>query len=126
MGYSAGGGFDEISILGPSSVAAFTSGQVHRFEIDPPALGFTDQYLISSLIGGNAAENAARIRKILSNHEHGAARDMIVLNAAAAIHITGKTRTLSEAIELAKYSLDSGRALRALDLLIEASSEAAR
>ncbi len=126
MGSSADGGFDELSILGPSSVAAFTSGQIDRFEIDPTALGFSDQHVISSLIGGNAAENAARIREILSGRDHGAARDMILLNAGAAIHITGRTKTLGEGIDLACESLDSGGAIRALNRLREASSEAAR
>jgi anthranilate phosphoribosyltransferase len=77
------------------------------------------------LLGGDAGANAVRIEAILSGAETGAARDMIVLNAAAALHVAGKAGTLQEGIALAKESIDSGAAIRTLELLRQASSSAA-
>jgi len=73
--------------------------------------------LPNQLLGGDELENARRIVAILSGQEIGAARDMIVLNAAAALHLAGFGGSLEEAITIANESIDSGKALTALDLL---------
>jgi anthranilate phosphoribosyltransferase len=65
-----------------------------------------------------------RITRILSGGETGGARDMIVLNAAAALHLAGIGATLREALLLASESIDAGRALRSLELLRSASASA--
>jgi anthranilate phosphoribosyltransferase len=121
------GGFDELSITGPSRVASYVAGReesVEHFVIHPQELGFSQQVEMASLQGGNALENAARIVAILSGNERSAARSMIVLNAAAALHIAGKAKTLAEGIIKAEESLDSGRALRSLETLRQASQKA--
>ncbi|MEI7963270.1 MAG: anthranilate phosphoribosyltransferase, partial [Verrucomicrobiota bacterium] len=78
------------------------------------------------LLGGDAQANASRIMAILSNQEDGAALDMILLNAAAALHVAGRASSLPAAAGLARESISSGRALRSLKLLQEASASAAR
>ena len=73
----------------------------------------------ASLIGGDAATNARRIESILRGGENGAARDMILLNASAAIHLAGIGSTLCESFEIASRSIDSGAAFDALFVLRE-------
>ncbi len=126
-GKAGEGGFDELSIIGPSHVASYLAGRegsVEHFVIDPQKLGFSKSMARESLLGGDASANAARIVEILSGNDMVAPRDMIVLNAAAALHIAGKARTLAEGIALAQESLNSGRALRSLELLRQSSQEA--
>jgi anthranilate phosphoribosyltransferase len=132
---SGEGGFDELSIAGPSYVAAYRAnsgeGAIERFVIDPMQLGdpielgFSENSEMNSLIGGDASGNASRITAILAGAERGAARDMIVLNAAAALHLAGMAATLPGGVALAQESIDSGNATRALDMLRLASHEAA-
>jgi anthranilate phosphoribosyltransferase len=73
------------------------------------------------LLGGDAQSNALRIQSILSGQEIGPARDMIVLNAAAALHLAGIGRTLAESLLLAVESIASGEASRVLDRLRKSS-----
>jgi len=119
-----GGGVDEISITGPSQIFSNQGGRLEQFVLDPVGLGFPSVQSTEILMGGDAAENADRISAILSGGETGAARDMIVLNAAAALHLCGRVEKLDEAVCLASESIDSGRAYRSLELLREASSAA--
>lgn len=125
-GLRAGEGVDELSVTGPSRAVAIRDGIREMLVIDPSGLGFPPVSEPESLLGGDASANARRITAILSGSERGPARDMIVLNAAAAIHVAGLAQDLPGAILLARESIDSGKAARALDLLREASAKAAR
>ena len=124
VGVHPGEGVDELSITGPSRVFAVRGEcpmESEEFTISPAGLGFpqvTDQGI---LLGGDAGENASRITSILSGRESGAARDMIMLNAAAALHLAGIGATLPDALLLASESIDAGKALRSLELLRSAS-----
>ena len=120
-GSDGSGGFDELSITGPSRCASFRDGKVDYFSVVPSDFGLPTAPSVTPLIGGDAAENARRISLILTGAEKGAAREMIVLNAAAALHVTGMAPTLREAAAMASESIDSGRAGRAINLLREAS-----
>jgi anthranilate phosphoribosyltransferase len=122
------GGVDELSISGPSSVVEMKQGEgkemlIRKFTLDPGGLGFPVLKSSESLLGGDATGNAGRIRAILSGCESGAACDMILLNAGAALHLAGIGSTLSESIALARESLDSRRALKSLEMLCYASVE---
>ena len=124
-GVHAGEGVDELSITGPSRVVAVRGErpfQANEFIISPAGLGFPQVTDPGILLGGDAVENAERITCILSGGESGAARDMIVLNAAAALHIAGIGATLPDALLLATESIDAGKALRSLELLRSASA----
>jgi anthranilate synthase/phosphoribosyltransferase len=112
------GGLDELTTTGPNQVSALRDGQVETHSFDPADLGFSRARPVD-LQGGDAKENAAITRGILSGTLNGAYRDVVVLNASAALVVGGQTQTLPEGIRLAEASLDSGSARRVLDRLIE-------
>ncbi len=111
-------GLDELSTTGVNRVSHMRDGQVETFELDPAELGLPRASL-ADLRGGDAAENAAICRRILSGEERGPRRDVVLLNAAAAL-ATG-TGDLRVGLERAREVLDSGAALRKLDAFVELS-----
>jgi anthranilate synthase/phosphoribosyltransferase len=117
-------GLDELSTTGPNRVSALRDGRVETITLDPADLGFA-RARAADLSGGSAEENAVITRGILSGTLNGARRDVVVLNAAAALVAGGQAKTLHEGIRQAKHSLDSGAALQALDHLIEFSQQQA-
>ncbi|HWR39045.1 MAG TPA: anthranilate phosphoribosyltransferase [Patescibacteria group bacterium] len=112
-------GLDEISTAAPTAVSEVRDGKVHSYRLDPAALGFvspgTDGYK-----GGTPADNAAITRDILQGVT-GPKRDIVLINAAAALLVGEKAANLEEGIELARRSLDSGAALAKLEALKEFS-----
>ena len=72
------------------------------------------------MIGGDAAENAAHIRAVLQGNQ-GPLRDIVLLNAAAALLVAGKAKTLREGVALAAQSIDSGKAIGVLEALVRLS-----
>jgi anthranilate phosphoribosyltransferase len=112
------GGLDELTTTGPNRVSALRDGHVETRTFDPVDLGFS-RARPSELRGGDAQENAAITRGILSSKLDGARHDVVVLNAAAALVASGRAQTLPEGIRVARDSLDSGAAGRVLDRLIE-------
>jgi anthranilate synthase/phosphoribosyltransferase len=112
------GGLDELTTSGPNQVSLLRDGRVETHSFDPMELGFSRARL-ADLRGGDAQENAAISRGILSGTQNGARRDVVLLNAAAALVASGQTRTLPEGVRLAQHSLDSGAARRVLDHLVE-------
>ena len=118
-------GLDEITVSEKTSVAEVENGDVRLFEISPEELGFEKVSVkdLENIRGGNAEQNAEVIRQILKNERKDAARDLVLLNAAAAIFVGGKAENLEKAVELAKESLDSGKALQKLEKLINKTNE---
>lgn len=108
-------GLDEITITGPTLVAEVREGRVTEYTIAPEDAGIARAPL-DSIRGGDARTNAAIIRRILAG-EPGAPRDVVVLNAAAALWVSGAANDLREGARLAADSIDSGRARRSLHLL---------
>ena len=74
------------------------------------------------LIGGDAAENAAHIRAVLGGNQ-GPFRDIVLLNAAAALLVAGKAKTLRDGVALAAQSIDSGKAKAVLEALVKLSHD---
>lgn len=109
-------GLDELTTTGPSKVAEFKDGEVRTFTVSPEDAGLP-LALPEQLKGGDAVVNAAALRAVLAG-EKGAYRDIVVLNAAAALLVAGKAATLAEAARLAERSIDSGTAARTLDRMI--------
>jgi len=109
-------GLDEITITGPTRVAEVLEGKVRTFEIDPEEFGIARASL-ETIAGGDAAENARMIREILSGKKS-PRRDVVQLNAAAALVVAGKTEQMSEGMKAAGESIDSGAALGKLEALI--------
>jgi anthranilate phosphoribosyltransferase len=119
------GGLDELSTLGPNRVAYLKeTGQVETIEINPMDYGFVGAN-IQDLKGDDPVTNANILRSILENKEQGAKRDIVLLNAGAAIWAAGSVDNLHDGIEIAKQSIDSGSALKKLDALIALSQSLA-
>ncbi|MCL2141562.1 MAG: anthranilate phosphoribosyltransferase [Methanimicrococcus sp.] len=114
-------GLDEISMSAPTTLCEVKDGWLRSYEITPEQFGFKrcDK---SELVGGTPAENAVILRSIL-NGEKGAKRDAAVLNAAAALYITGKYETIDIAVGVAEEIIDSGRAMDKLNEFIRYSNE---
>ncbi len=109
-------GMDEISLAGPTTVAEAVDGRVRVYEVQPEDYGFSPAPR-EALLGGEAAENARILRRVLEG-ERGPCRDIVVLNAAPAIVAGMGASTIQEGLVAAEESLDSGSALAKLDALI--------
>jgi anthranilate phosphoribosyltransferase len=107
------GGLDEISPAGPSAVAQLADGEVSRFEVSPRDFGLSE-VSVESLGGGDAACNAAIIRDVLDGQK-GPPRIAVVLNAAAALCVTGGAGDPKTAAEQASEAIDNGDAKQVLD-----------
>jgi anthranilate phosphoribosyltransferase len=112
-------GLDELTTTGISDVAVVDEGKVSTFRISPRNAGLPDARP-EDLIGGSAAENAAHIRALLGGVK-GPYRDIVLLNAGAALLVAGKAQTLREGVALAAESIDSGKALAVLEALVPLS-----
>ncbi len=109
-------GLDEISICAPTRISELRDGRVLTYDISPEQFfGYRADPL--DLMGGSPAQNAEITQKILSG-EKGPKRDIVLLNAAAALTAAGKTPDLKEGIKLAEQSIDSGKAMNKLHELI--------
>lgn len=118
-----GSGLDEITTTGETIVAELDAGSIRTYTIRCEDFGIAPAAL-ADLAGGDANENARILRGVLEG-ERGAARDIVLLNAAAAIYVGGQARNLREGIGRAGTSIDSGRALEKLAALVEAMRGAA-
>ncbi len=118
-------GLDEITVSDKTLVAEVENGDVKIFEIAPEELGFERVAMekLENIRGGDAEQNAEIIRQILTSERKDAARDLVLLNAAAALFVGGKASSLENAVKLAGESLDGGNALRKLESLIEMTME---
>jgi anthranilate phosphoribosyltransferase len=110
-----GSGLDEISMSGPTTVAAFTGGEVQTLTLNPADVGLTP-CTPADLKGGDAAANAAIARDILAGAK-GPKRDAVLLNAAAALVVAGRTRELRDGVTQATAALDEGRAAQLVERL---------
>jgi len=113
-------GLDEITITGTTRVAEARDGSVRSYEVEPEEFGMARAKL-QDISGGDATENAAIIRAILGG-EKSARRDVVLLNAAAALVAAGRADRIGEAIPLAARSIDSGAAAAKLDALASFTS----
>lgn len=118
-------GLDEITISNKTKIAEVSPEKINYFEIEPEDFGFEKVSIenLENLRGGNADQNAKIVREVLEGKRTGAAKSLVLLNAAAGIYIGGKTADFSSALKLAKESLESGKALQKLENLIEKTNE---
>jgi anthranilate phosphoribosyltransferase len=112
-------GMDEISPIGCTRVLEIRNGSVTEWTIDPATYGL--EAAPSELAGGDPAENAARVTSVLDGSDRSGARSAVLLNAAAAIYVSGIADSFAEGLSAAALAIDSGKALRALTALREAS-----
>lgn len=110
-------GLDEITITGPSRIAELRDGQVHGYEVEPEQFGL-QRGTLDEIAGGDAQQNAGIIRAILDG-ERSRRRDVVVLNAAAALVAAAHADYIADAVPLAAYAIDSGHARQRLQLLVQ-------
>lgn len=113
-------GMDEISISGSSQVVELKDGQLRRFSVTPEEAGLETAPL-HAIQGGDARENAIALQDVLCGAQ-GAYRNIVLLNAAAALIVAGKATTLTEGVALAADAIEQSRAMIALRKLVEATN----
>ena len=111
---------DEISLSAPTHICEFKDGWFKSYTVAPENFGLT-RCSKDDLVGGTPEENAAITRAILSG-ERGPKRDAALLNAGAGLYLNGKAETFADGVRLAGELTDSGRALAALEKIIEVSN----
>ncbi len=116
-------GLDELSTTGPNQVSELRHGQVRSFALDPADLDLPRSTL-ADLRGGDAEANARITRSVLQG-ERGPRRDIVLLNAGAALAAAGHAESLREGLALAARAIDSGRAHGVLEHLVAFTNEAA-
>src|SRR6202048_3890988 len=113
-------GLDEITITGPTRIAEVHEGNVRTYEVTPEEFGIKRAQL-EDISGGDAEANAATIREILAGKKS-PRRDVVLLNAAAALVAASKAEHLGDALPLAAHSIDSSAATAKLNALVEFTS----
>ncbi len=113
-------GLDEITVTGPTLVAEVSDGSVTEYKVSPEQLGLS-RHDPDGLLGGDAHLNARVLKDVLSGEEEGAARDVILLNAGAAVYVSGKAKTIEEGVRLAGESIESGAATETLEDFVRAT-----
>ena len=117
-----GGGLDELTTTGPSTVVALADGDISEFTIDPADLGLAPA-TADDLRGGEPEENADAVRRVLAG-DLGPHRDIVVLNAGAALVVAGLADDVAAGIDLAVAAIDDGRAAATLGRLVQVSNAA--
>jgi anthranilate phosphoribosyltransferase len=115
-----GSGLDEVALHGETRAIRLSKGELTEFEITPEDAGL-ERAPLKVVTGGDATENAERLRKLLDGEGAQAEQDIVILNAAALLHTAGKAGSLKEAADLARDALLSGKSGQVLDRYIEAS-----
>ena len=114
---------DEFTVTGRTTVSEIKDGQVSTYQVCPEQFGLKSAAL-EELLGGDGAQNAEITKAILKGEEQGAKREIVLLNAGAALYVGKKAASIQEGIQLAAESIDSGRAYGVLERLVELSNEA--
>ena len=112
---------DEFTLTGPSIVSEIKDGKVETYEITPEQFGLK-RCKIEELQGGDGAVNAQITKDILSGKERGAKREIVLLNAGAALYIGGKADSIEEGIRIAGETIDSGKAMETLESMVKTTN----
>ena len=118
---SAEEGMDEISISGITYAARLKEGAVREFEIDPEAYGLK-RAPFEAILGADANVNAQILHNVLAGQAEPAQRDIVLLNAAAALEADGMARDMQDGLEIARDAVKSGKARSKLAQIIKVSS----
>ncbi len=115
-------GLDEISVCAPTRVSELSDGMIRTYDISPDRF-FGGEADPADLKGGTPDENAKICMDILNGKEKGVKRNVVLLNAAAALAAAGKAKDIAEGIPLAEDAIDSGKAKEKLDALVRFTQE---
>jgi anthranilate phosphoribosyltransferase len=113
-------GLDELTVTGPSFVAQIAGGDLRSFEVTPEQAGLK-RHELKDILGGTPEENAAAIHALFDGAD-GAYRDIVLLNAAAALIVADKADDLKSGVAMAKEAIDSGAAKQTLAKLVAVSN----
>lgn len=113
-------GLDELTVTGPSFVAQIADGDLRSFEVTPEQAGLK-RHELKDILGGTPEENAAAIHALFDGAE-GAYRDIVLLNAAAALIVADKADDLKSGVAMAKEAIDTGAAKQTLAKLVAVSN----
>ncbi len=114
---------DEITVTGSTSIAELKDGIVKTKLLDPREFNFKKHKLSEVLGGKTSKENADILLDVLNGKDKGAKRDAALLNAAAAVFVSDTVSEFSEAVDLAKESIDSGSAMKKLEALVKFTND---
>ena len=109
---------DEISISAGTTICEIKDKKIIKYEICPEEFGLRE-YNKSEIVGGTAKENAEITLKVLKGETIGAKRDIVLLNSGCALYVSGKADSIQEGIDMARESIDSGKAYEKLNQLID-------
>ncbi|MFM8794644.1 MAG: anthranilate phosphoribosyltransferase [Acidimicrobiales bacterium] len=115
------GGLDELAVSGPNTVHALRDGTVSRFEVDAKDFGIV-RSSVEDVRGGDAGENAATLHALLEGRK-GPVRDIVTFNAACALHVAGVASDITDGLDRACASVDSGAAADVLAAVVRVSTE---
>lgn len=114
-------GLDEITLTGPTTVYEINEGDLSKWQLDPTEYGFALRDA-EELRGGDPLDNAEIAKRVFAG-EASAARDIVVLNAAAGLYVGGTVDTIQDGVALAEVSIDEGKAAETLEKLVELTLE---
>ena len=115
---------DEISISAPTTVCDFGGGEYKIYTIQPEDFGF-ERATKDDIVGGTPEENARITMDILTGKERGAKRNVVLMNAGAALYAAGKADSIAGGVKLAAEMIDSGKAAAKVEQFAKASNEGA-
>ena len=115
-------GMDEISLSSITDFAYIEDNRVSKGVIDPEEFGFKLAPK-EAILGGDANINAEITKNIFSNRATEAQRDIVILNGGYGLFVDGKARDMQEAFEMARYAIESGRALKHLEYIVKVSNK---
>jgi anthranilate phosphoribosyltransferase len=121
IAFHGAGVMDELSTNGPSQVVELLNGVQRQYQLDPRELKLAPASP-AELRGGDPAENAQITRDLLAG-EQGPRRDVVLLNAAAALRVSGTAKSWDEGVGMAAEAIDRGRAAAALERWVRVSQE---
>lgn len=116
-----GDGMDELATTGETQVVALEEGDIRQFTLTPESVGL-QRTTLSALQGGEAQYNARALLEVLEG-KNGAYRDIVLLNASAALLIAGRVHTLKDGVDMARAVIDQGKARSCLEELIKTSHQ---
>lgn len=122
MVVSSAEGMDEISLSSTTFASRLSNGVIHEFEIDPQNYGLK-KAPIEAIVGGDAKTNAEILYKIFESNATDAQRDIVLINAAAALMVEGIARDIEDGLEIAREAIANKRALKKLRQIIEVSQK---
>ena len=113
---------DELSTAGETAVCEFNNGEYNSYVLTPEQFGLT-RSTKQDLEGGTPEENAAITRDILSGKDKGPKYETVLMNAGAALYISGKATDIADGIEKARELIDNGEALKAMERFVDLSNK---